>query len=108
MALGANTRASGPNESTQDTNVSDWLAGTSTSTQPSRRARTTLAPLVWATTSQAILGVKPIRAVSAGLPIPQGPDSRWEAASNPSGAGFPSPASFISESTRDSRYDRTP
>src|SRR5439155_19250954 len=107
IGFGEYTRASGPNERIQETNESVWLAGTSTSTQPSRWVRRASAPGTSSTAHQATLGLKATLARSAGRPRPHGPASSCRAASNPSGGADASPASFTEESRRDRRKERT-
>src|SRR5437773_9862138 len=107
MDLGEYTRASGPKDRIQDTNESLWLAGTSTSTQPSRRFFSTLAPETSRTAHQATFGLKATRARAAGWPSPHGPACRRADASNPSGGDEAGPISLTGESRRESLKERT-
>src|SRR6266550_991853 len=103
IGFGEYSRASGPNERTQDTKLSVSAAGTSTSTQPSFLVRTIFAPAVSDSAHHASFGLNEIRAVAAGFPRPHGPASSCAAASNPGGGGEAGPASFTAESRRESR-----
>ena len=107
MGLGDSRRASGPKESTQDTNESVSLAGTSASNHRSLRVLIGRTPGVDATAHQATFGLNATRAVAAGRPNPHGPASSFADASKPSGGGAARPMSRTSDSIRDSRNERT-
>src|SRR5207302_3991403 len=102
---GSTAPASGPNDRTHDTRLSDAPPATSASTHPSSRVRTTRAPGAVRRAHQGTSDEKATRASPAGSPIPHGPAFSCSLASNPSGGADPSPASSTSDRNRDRRND---